>query len=77
MWTTYFLSAGKVGVTSLVETSTSTSLSLTSESCACRADAGCHFSRDLDAGTITISQQTVAETMVAKFGVTRNKETLW
>ena len=30
-----FLSAGKAGVTSLVETSSSTSLSLTSESCAC------------------------------------------
>ena len=40
-----------------------------------RLYAGCHFSRDLDAGTITISQQTVAETMVAKFGITRNKET--
>ena len=35
MWTTYFLSAVKTGVTSLVEISTSTSLSLTSESCAC------------------------------------------
>ena len=40
-----------------------------------RLYAGCHFSRDFDAGTITISQQTVVETMVAKFGVTRNKET--
>ena len=40
-----------------------------------RLYAGCHFCRDLDAETITISQQTVAKTMVAKFGVTRNKET--
>ena len=40
-----------------------------------RLYTGCHFSRDFDAGTITISQQTVAETMVAKFGVFRNKET--
>ena len=40
-----------------------------------RLYAGCHFSRDFDAGTITISQQTVAGTMVAKFGVTRNNET--
>ena len=37
--------------------------------------AGYHFPRDFDAGTVTISQQTVAETIVAKFGVTRNKET--
>ena len=40
-----------------------------------RLYAGCHFSRDFDARTITISHQTVAETIVAKFGVTRNKET--
>ena len=40
-----------------------------------RLYAGCRFSRDLDSGTITISQQTVAENMVEKFGVTRTKET--
>ena len=37
--------------------------------------AGCQFSRDFDSGTITISQQTVAENMVEKFGTTRTKET--
>lgn len=37
--------------------------------------AGCRFSRDLSLGTVTISQQSVAEQMVAKFGVTTNKET--
>ena len=40
-----------------------------------RLYAGCRFSRDLDSGTITISQQTVSENMVEKFGVTRTKET--
>lgn len=37
--------------------------------------AGCRFSRDSVMGTVTISQQAVAEKMVAKFGVTENKET--
>ena len=37
--------------------------------------AGCRFSRDFDSGTITISQQTVAENIVEKFGVTRSEET--
>lgn len=37
--------------------------------------AGCRFSRDVEQGTITISQQSVAEKMVAKFGVTQNKST--
>ena len=32
------------------------------------------FSRDFDSGMITISQQTVAEKIVEKFGVTRSKE---
>ena len=40
-----------------------------------RLYAGCRFSRDFDSGTIAISQQTVAENMVQKFGVTRTKET--
>ena len=40
-----------------------------------RLYAGCRFSRDFDSGTITISQQTVAENIVEKFGVTRFKET--
>lgn len=35
--------------------------------------AGCRFSRDRFLGTVTISQQAVAENMVAKFGVTRNR----
>ena len=42
-----------------------------------RLYAGCRFSRDFNSGTITISQQTVAENMVEKFGVTRTKETPW
>ena len=37
--------------------------------------AGCPFSRDAVLGTVTMSQQVVAETIVAKFGVTQNKET--
>lgn len=37
--------------------------------------AGCRFSPDYDPETIMISQQTVAANVVAKFGVTRNKET--
>ena len=37
--------------------------------------AGCRFSRDFYSGTITISQQTVVENIVEKFGVTRSKET--
>ena len=40
-----------------------------------RVYAGCVFSRSHDLGTITISQQAVAEKIVAKCGVTRNKET--
>ena len=40
-----------------------------------RLYTGCRFSRDFDSGTITISQQTVAENMVENFGVTRTKET--
>ena len=40
-----------------------------------RLYAGCRFSRNFDSGTITISQQTVAENIVEKFGVTRSKET--
>lgn len=35
--------------------------------------AGCRFSRDWDAGKLTISQQVFAESTVAKFGVTRGK----
>lgn len=34
----------------------------------------CGFSSGRVSGTVTISQQTVAETMVAKFGATQNKE---
>ena len=41
----------------------------------CRLYAGVRFSRDLALGTITLSQQAFAETLIAKFGVTRNKET--
>ncbi|CAB1119976.1 unnamed protein product [Ectocarpus sp. CCAP 1310/34] len=40
-----------------------------------RLYAGIRFSRDFAQGTITLSQQTYATNMVAKFGVTRNKET--
>ena len=36
---------------------------------------GCRFSRDAVLGTVTMSQQAVAEKIVAKFGVTQNKET--
>ena len=35
--------------------------------------AGYRFSRDWDAGTLTISQQVLAESTVANFGVTRGK----
>ena len=35
----------------------------------------CRFSRDAVLGTVTMSQQAVAEKIVAKFGVTQNKET--
>ena len=37
--------------------------------------AGIRFSPDLALGTVTLSQKAFAETLVAKFGVTRNKET--
>ena len=37
--------------------------------------AGGRFSRDAVLGTVTMSQQAVAERIVAKFGVTQNKET--
>ena len=37
--------------------------------------AGCRFSRDAVLGAVNMSQQAVAEKMVAKFGVTQNKET--
>ena len=37
--------------------------------------AGCRFSRDAFLGTVTMSQQAVAEKIVAKFGVTQNEET--
>lgn len=37
--------------------------------------AGCRLSPDFDLGTITISQQAAAEIIVAKFGVTRDKDT--
>ena len=37
--------------------------------------AGCRFSRDAVLGTVTMSQQAVAEKIVATFGVTQNKET--
>ena len=36
---------------------------------------GCRFSHDPVAGTVKISQQTFAENVVRKFGVTRNKPT--
>ena len=42
-----------------------------------RLYAGCRSSRDFDSGTITISQQTVAENMGGRFGVTRTKEIPW
>ena len=35
--------------------------------------AGCRFSHDAVLGTVTMSQQAVAEKIVAKFGVTQNK----
>ena len=38
--------------------------------------AGCRFSRDAVLGRVTMSQQAVAEKIVAKFGVTQNKEML-
>ena len=38
-----------------------------------RWSAGCRFSRDWAARTLTISQQVFAESTVAKFGVTRRK----
>ena len=37
--------------------------------------AGIRFSCDLALGTVTLSQQAFADTLVAKFGVIRNKET--
>ena len=37
--------------------------------------AGCRFSRDAVLGTVTMSQQAVAEKIVDKFGVSQNKET--
>ena len=37
--------------------------------------ARCRFSRDAVLGTVTMSQQAVAEKIVTKFGVTQNKET--
>ena len=37
--------------------------------------AGCRFSGDAVLGTVTMSQQADAEKIVAKFGVTQNKET--
>ena len=37
--------------------------------------AGCRFSRDAVLGTVTMSQQAVAEKITAKFGVTQNEET--
>ena len=37
--------------------------------------SGIRFSRDLTLGTVTLSQQVFAENLVAKFGVTHNKET--
>ena len=39
-----------------------------------RLYAGIRFSRDRAAGTITLSQETFARSLVEKFGVTRNKE---
>ena len=35
--------------------------------------AGCRFSRDAVLGTVTMSQQAVADKTIAKFGVTQNK----
>ena len=35
-----------------------------------RRYSGCRFSRDVVLGTVTMSQQAVAEKIVAKFGVT-------
>ena len=40
-----------------------------------RWNADCRFERDRVAGTVEISQQAPAETIVAKFGVTRGKPT--
>ena len=40
-----------------------------------RLQAGIRFTRGLASGTITLFQQAFAENLVAKFGVTRNKET--
>ena len=40
-----------------------------------RRYASCQFSRDAVLGTVTTSQQAVAERIVAKFGVTPNNET--
>ena len=40
-----------------------------------RRYASCQFSRDAVLGTVTTSQQAVAEKIVAKFGITPNKET--
>ena len=37
--------------------------------------AGCRFSRDAVLGRMTMSQQAVAEMIVAEFGVTQNEET--
>ena len=37
--------------------------------------AGCRFSRDTVLGTVAMSQRAFAEKIVAKFGVTQNKET--
>ena len=37
--------------------------------------AACRFSRDAVFGTVTMSQQAVAEKIVVKFGVTQNRET--
>ena len=37
--------------------------------------AGCRYSGDAMLGTVAMSQQAVAENIVAKFGVTQNKET--
>ena len=36
--------------------------------------SGIRFSHDLALGTVTLSQKAFAENLVAKFGVTRNKE---
>ena len=40
-----------------------------------RLYAGIRFCRDFAFGTVTLSQQAFAENLVAKFGVTRNRET--